>query len=392
MRRPAALLLVVLVGIVGSGSAEAAETRYVVFDARLKVIAVPESISAGDTVVVRVDPRFSKADPTALHGVILDSGGVRKLHFANDAAIAAINAGGAPSTCTFESGNTPRGFDGDWALHSCVLNAAQTRAVLMGPAVAAVAGAAAGPVSLTPAGGAVAAPTNFAQLLELKTGKTNPATVTVTKDATANVIKITLLPVEGGAFEGEFRASAGPVRIRVKYDPGALVAPPPPLPTETADITLKVRSQDEHFNVRVHPTLMTANRLREVSLAIAVAPVRDKFFETGPWTCSGYAAAPSGIGEAIAYPVVALGRAVRDGFQCGYSPIGIVRIRGENVTTVEFGFGLAFFLNRFVQLNGGLLFGTTDNESGWRPDRRWFIGLGLDPFLMAEVLSQGKEK
>ena len=57
-------------------------------------------------------------------------------------------------------------------------------------------------------------------------------------------------------------------------------------------------------------------------------------------------------------------------------------------TVVQFGLGAGIGLARGFQLNGGLMFGSQDLSSAWRPERSWFVGLAIDPVILADVVSQ----
>ena len=124
--------------------------------------------------------------------------------------------------------------------------------------------------------------------------------------------------------------------------------------------------EDDFRVARLHAEIVGTNRLRSISFAIALTPVRKEFFERGAWKCDG---------RKTLF------------FLCGWGPFVVLRVTGDSSTVADFGGGVAIFVNKYFQLNGGLLIGTKDISSGWRAEERWFVGVGIDPLLLAEAIS-----
>jgi hypothetical protein len=131
-------------------------------------------------------------------------------------------------------------------------------------------------------------------------------------------------------------------------------------------LSLRVDSKDTHSLVRVQAELMASDRARKLDFAVAVAPVNREFFKAGPWSWK------------------------KCNLFCTFTPVLVARLSSttnSTTSTLALGGGLALFINRAFQFNGGLLVGTNDLNSGWRLDRSWFVGAGLDPFIIAEMLT-----
>jgi hypothetical protein len=121
-----------------------------------------------------------------------------------------------------------------------------------------------------------------------------------------------------------------------------------------------VKSQDEHSLVRVQAEILTTNRARAVSFAVAISPVTRGFFESGPWRdwCVVF---------------------------CGITPQALVRLSGDQGSVVQIGLGLGIYITPPFQFNAGFLFGTNDLSTTWLPDRSWYVGFAIDPFLLTET-------
>jgi hypothetical protein len=162
-------------------------------------------------------------------------------------------------------------------------------------------------------------------------------TATIPITATTRLVKITRKDAKGNALSGQ--------------------------------ITLQPAPRDTHSLVRVQAEVLATNRLRAVSFAVAVTPVSREYFRHGPglrWNCT--------IG-------------------CLVSPIAILQVAGDDHTVVSFGGGLGINVVPAFQINGGLLFGTSDVSSSWRIERSWFVGVAIDPIVLSDVISQsGKGK
>lgn len=136
--------------------------------------------------------------------------------------------------------------------------------------------------------------------------------------------------------------------------------------TETKrTIPIKVRTRDTHSRLRIQAALLATNRLRAVSFAVALTPVRREFFTEGTGGCV---------------------------FGCALTMSALLRISGDDKTVVQFGGGVGINFVRAFQVNAGLLFGTSDTNSAWRLERNWFVGIAIDPIMLSEALAAGAKK
>ncbi|MDB4955788.1 MAG: hypothetical protein JWO36_3357 [Myxococcales bacterium] len=152
------------------------------------------------------------------------------------------------------------------------------------------------------------------------------------------------------------KANTGTIVVSVAYPGGVdgdIVRP--------YTIVIQAHARDAHSPVRVQAEVLSTNRLRVISFAVAVSPVSHEYFTKGPLSCV---------------------------FGCALTAVAALRMSGEDHTVVQFGFGVGLNLAKGFQLNGGLLFGAADASSAWRPERTWFVGLAIDPVILAEVMSQ----
>ena len=131
--------------------------------------------------------------------------------------------------------------------------------------------------------------------------------------------------------------------------------------TNTVPLPLfKVETLDDHSLVRIQPELMTNHSFRSVTAGVAITPVSKQFFTSGP------------------------------GFLTTWRPSAVIRFSGDNTTVIQFGFGLSVFLNRSMLLNGGLLFGSTDQTQYWNWKSNLFFGFAIDPALLTEAKNGAK--
>lgn len=157
----------------------------------------------------------------------------------------------------------------------------------------------------------------------------------------------------GKYWEAEVPLQKGSTRITVRIKRGQT----------TEFVTLppfKVKEPTTPSRVRIQAELLTTNQGRAVSYAVAITPVKAQFFTQGPWTRGCF-------------------------FPCSVSPTLIFRLSGEEATNFQVGAGMAVFVNRAFQINGGLLVGTKDLASRWKPENSWFVGIGVDPFILADA-------
>jgi hypothetical protein len=122
-----------------------------------------------------------------------------------------------------------------------------------------------------------------------------------------------------------------------------------------------VRRRVTHSQVRIQAELLATNRARNIALAAAVTPVAKRFFTEGPMS--------------------------RCFFGCTLVPTFLLRLSGDNTNVLQLGFGGAVFFTRSLSVNGGVLLGTRDASTWWDPQRNWFVGIALDPILLAEARS-----
>lgn len=128
--------------------------------------------------------------------------------------------------------------------------------------------------------------------------------------------------------------------------------------------TFEVEAKDEHSRVRVQPELMSSRNMRSVNLGVAITPVSDRFFKSGPW---------------------------EDGwFLNGVSPSAVIRFSGDNTTVLQFGFAVSVFLNRSMLFNTGVLFGSSDPSQYWSATPNFFVGFAIDPALLTEARGTGR--
>ena len=133
----------------------------------------------------------------------------------------------------------------------------------------------------------------------------------------------------------------------------------------TRRIEIDARARDTRSRLRVQAQLLATNRLRAVSFAVALTPVRRKFLTDGPCGCV---------------------------FGCALTMSGLLRIAGEEKTLVQFGLAAGLNLVPAFQINGGLLFGTTDGNIAWRIERNWFLGIAIDPLILADAIAGARMK
>lgn len=134
-------------------------------------------------------------------------------------------------------------------------------------------------------------------------------------------------------------------------------------------LDFKVQPRDTRSRLRVQAELLATNRLRTVSFAVALTPVRRKFLTSGPEACS--------FGETLG---------------CRITMSALLRIAGDDKTVVQFGGALGYNFVRSFQVNAGLLFGTTDNNIAWRLERNWFVGIAVDPLILSDAIATGSRK
>jgi hypothetical protein len=129
--------------------------------------------------------------------------------------------------------------------------------------------------------------------------------------------------------------------------------------------TFRVSARDTHSLVRIQAGVVTTNRFRSVSFVASVTPVLRAFFDQdgGPW------------------------RSRRCHLLCTVSPTMLLRLSDDSKGPIQLGLGLTVFLVRSFHLNGGFLFGTGDITTGWQAERSWFVGVGIDPALLADAKS-----
>ena len=72
--------------------------------------------------------------------------------------------------------------------------------------------------------------------------------------------------------------------------------------------------------------------------------------------------------------------------------MAVLKITGDEHTVVEFGGGIGVNFVKAFQINGGFLFGTTDVNSSWRLQQHWFVGIAIDPIILADVITQSAKK
>src|SRR6185295_3905843 len=129
-----------------------------------------------------------------------------------------------------------------------------------------------------------------------------------------------------------------------------------------ATVPLAVNTRDTHSLVRIQSEILATNRLRAVGFAVAISPVRREFFTVGPG------------GDCV--------------ILCMVTGVALLRLSGEDKTSVQLGVGFAFHPGvKPLQINAGLLFGTADGSSAWRWDRTWFLGIAIDPILLSDAIN-----
>ncbi|MCW5807261.1 MAG: hypothetical protein KIT31_33205 [Deltaproteobacteria bacterium] len=136
-------------------------------------------------------------------------------------------------------------------------------------------------------------------------------------------------------------------------------------PASTRTIPIKVTPRDEHSRLRIQAELLATNRLRAISFAVALTPVSRKFFTDGPAGC-------------------VLG--------CRFTMSALLRLSGDDKTVVQLGGALGVNLVRAFQVNAGLLVGTADTNTAWRIERSWFVGIAIDPVILADALAAGSKR
>jgi hypothetical protein len=161
--------------------------------------------------------------------------------------------------------------------------------------------------------------------------------------------------LDRGVYRANIRLRAGTgsvlVRVRRKDEP----------PIDKTFERITIAPQVDRALVRVQAELLGTNQLRTVGFAVALTPVSKKFFSQGPWSSR----------QCL--------------LLCTISPSVLLRLSGEQSTTFQLGLGGGVFLTRSLQLNGGVLIGTNNFSTPWRLGRSWYVGLALDPFLLAEA-------
>jgi hypothetical protein len=161
-----------------------------------------------------------------------------------------------------------------------------------------------------------------------------------------------------GVWTGKYAIKANSREIRLRLQDADSTE-------RSRTLSLRASSRDTHSLVRIQAEVLATNRLRTVSFAMAVTPVRRKFFTEGPWECW-------------------LG--------CTIVPAAFLRISGDEKTIVQLGGGVGIYMVRAFQINGGMLFGSSDANTAVRFERNWFVGIALDPVILAEAMSGNKAK
>lgn len=175
-----------------------------------------------------------------------------------------------------------------------------------------------------------------------------------------SVVRMAIL---GSQYNTSVTLKAGALFFRTEVVRGADADHANATPYATTPAVV-VHRKDAHSLVRMQVEIMASDRLRSLGLTIAVTPVSRTFFraDRDPWT---------------SWDCVLL---------CGISPMVAVRLSGDsNSSALSLGAGVAIFINKAFQVNGGFLLGTQDLKTGWRADCSWFVGIGLDPFLISEM-------
>lgn len=166
------------------------------------------------------------------------------------------------------------------------------------------------------------------------------------------------LAMDGGRFATSIpiKANTRAIALTVTFEGGG---------TTSRTIPVKARPRDTHTRLRLQAELLATNRLRAISFAVAVTPVRRAFLTDGPGGCF---------------------------FGCAVTASAVLRIAGDDKTVVQFGGAVGINLLRAFQINGGLLFGTNDTNSAWRIERNWFVGIAIDPIILSEAITTGAER
>jgi hypothetical protein len=171
----------------------------------------------------------------------------------------------------------------------------------------------------------------------------------------SNPAQVVTISKDSGIYSGNvpIKATTRSIVISVKYETGVI---------NTYPLEIKASARDAHSPVRVQAEVLSTNRLRVISFAVAVSPVSREYFTKGPSGCF---------------------------FGCLATAVALLRMGGDDHTVVQFGLGAGLGLARGFQLNAGVMFGAPDLNSAWRLDRSWFFGIAIDPVILADVVSQG---
>ena len=166
---------------------------------------------------------------------------------------------------------------------------------------------------------------------------------------------------DGKYWSAKIPLAKGTTRMTVRLERGASK------PLFRALGPFKVAAVEVPSRVRVQAELLATNNLRVLSYGVAVTPVSAAMFEHGPLTTKCF-------------------------WGCWVSATLVFRTAGEDTTNFQFGAGPTIFLHEAFHVNSGFLFGTKDNAASWRPGKSWFVGIGLDPFLLADAIAVASKK
>lgn len=126
----------------------------------------------------------------------------------------------------------------------------------------------------------------------------------------------------------------------------------------------RVKPEVTRSLVRIQAEVLATNRLRTIALGVAMTPVTERFFTSGPWNCGG--------------------KFWRH-FGCTVAPTALLRISGDQTSILQLGFGASVYVTRSFLFNAGVLLGTRDGSTWWDPERNWFVGFAVDPVLLTEA-------
>lgn len=183
------------------------------------------------------------------------------------------------------------------------------------------------------------------------------AKVEVTATEGTNAPKTVTVSHDGGVWSGNVTVTAATRRVTIKTideDKNEL----------TTSVDLRVKARDAHSRIRIQSELLATNRFRSLAFSVAVSAVSRAYFD-GVTRCF---------------------------WGCVISPTIVAKLSGEDKTVAQFGFGIGWNIVRGMQANAGLLAGTTDSNTQWRLDRGWFVGIAVDPIVIADILTQDQKK